>query len=91
MRAAREDNVSRVALVPLLDALRQEGICVLARGAIEDYYPADVPGSGAKPERALAAAARVTSAAGAAGLSQPLEAGRRSELEQVFEELFRNF
>jgi predicted ATP-dependent endonuclease of OLD family len=90
VRACRDDEASRVALVPLLDALRQEGICVLARGAIEDYYPQGVPSSGAKPERALAAAARVTTRGRAVELSLPLANGRRSEMEEVFEELFRN-
>lgn len=90
VRACRDDLPSRTALVPLLDALRQEGICVLSRGAIEDYYPPEVPSSGAKPDRALVAASRVITRGNAVELSHALAEGRRTELEEVFEELFRN-
>lgn len=85
VRVCREDAVASAALVPLLDALRGQGICVLACGAIEDYYPA----SGAKPERALAASALITTQHDALALSRPLAEGRPTELQQVFEELLR--
>ncbi|CAB3693459.1 hypothetical protein LMG24238_03237 [Paraburkholderia sediminicola] len=89
VRACMEDALAAAALVPLLDALRHEGICVLARGAIEDYYPANAPISGPKPERALAAATIVETAEDAGGLCAPLGHGRESELHEVFDELFR--
>lgn len=89
MRVCTEDAEAAAALVPLLDCLRAQGICVLSRGAIEDYYPADAPGSGPKPDRALAACTAIQTRDQAAGLSKPLAGGRPSELEEVFEALFR--
>ncbi len=89
VRVCREDAVASAALVPLLDALRGQGICVLACGAIEDYYPAAAPASGAKPERALAASALIATQHDALAISRPLAEGRPTELQQVFEELFR--
>lgn len=83
-----QDADAAAALVPLLDSLRQEGICVLARGAIEDYYPATVSQNGNKPDRALAACAAVTSKEQAIALAKPLADGRLSELEEVFGSLF---
>jgi putative ATP-dependent endonuclease of OLD family len=76
------------ALVPLLDSLREQGICVLARGAIEDYYPGDVAANSSKPDRALRACDAVTTKARALALSSPLAEGRDSELEEVFRCLF---
>ncbi|MDN6888390.1 AAA family ATPase [Variovorax sp. CAN2819] len=89
MQACEADTDAAAALVPVLDALRAEGICVLARGAIEDYYPSAAPTSGSKPERALAASNLVTNSDEAIALSRPLVAGRLSELQEIFEELFR--
>lgn len=88
MRVCNEDVDAAAALVPLLDFLRGQGICVLARGAIEDYYPADVPQSDSKPDRALAACSAVTTREMAVALAKPLAAGRLSELEEVFGALF---
>jgi len=89
VRVCIEDEVARVALVPWLDALRSEGICVLSKGAIEDYYPVGTSTSGPKPERALAAAAAVNNTAVAVALSSPLAMGRTTELQEIFSELFR--
>lgn len=89
VRACREDRASRAALMPVIDALRQDGVCVLAKGAIEDYYPPHAPTAGQKPERALAAAELVRDRAIAVALSEPLVDGRVTELEEVFEEIFR--
>ena len=76
VRVCREDEQSAQTLVPLLDALRRAGICVLSKGAIEDYYPEGTPDSGPKPERALAAARLVQSRETALSVSKPLTAGR---------------
>jgi len=88
IRACREDQAAREALVPLLDNLRASGICVLQKGAIEDYYPAGAPTSGPKPERALAACRMVIDVPTAQGLSSPLVANRAPELIQIFEAIF---
>lgn len=88
VRACREDVAARSALVPLLDCLRKQGICVLSKGAIEDYYPSGVPDSGPKPTRALSAAARVKDKTDAEGLSSPLQQHRAPELVEVVAELF---
>jgi hypothetical protein len=90
VKACREDAQARAALVPLLDELRRHGICVLSRGAIEDYYPLAANRSGPKPDCALSAAALVTDRAAALALSAPLAEGRPTELEEVFAELFRD-
>ncbi|HKU27384.1 MAG TPA: hypothetical protein VJQ54_18075 [Candidatus Sulfotelmatobacter sp.] len=89
VRACREDRATRAELVPIIDALRQDGICVLAKGAIEDYYPPEAPAAGQKPERALAAAELVRDQETAVALSEPLMDGRVTELQEVFEEIFR--
>lgn len=88
VRVCRDDAAARAALVPTLDAMRGKGVCVLLLGAIEDYYPVDVPPSGPKPERALAAAALVTDSAAARALSSPIAEGREPELYEICEELF---
>jgi putative ATP-dependent endonuclease of the OLD family len=88
LEAIRTDKDSRDALIPLLDKLRENGICVLSRGAIEEYYPEDVEQSGSKPQRALRAAAKITCAEEAAKLCSPLTAGRQSELHEIFTQLF---
>ena len=88
VRVCIEDDVARSSLVPWLDALRSEGICVLSKGAIEDYYPPGVASSGAKPERALAATERVRDTATANSLSTALEPQRNTELHEIFSALF---
>jgi len=89
VRVCREDEQSAQTLVPLLDALRKAGICVLSKGAIEDYYPEGTPDTGPKPERALAAARLVQDRETALSVSKPLAAGRSPELVEIFQELFR--
>jgi putative ATP-dependent endonuclease of the OLD family len=88
LKVCTQDDQAAAALVPLLDALRGQGICVLARGAIEDYYPEGAPASGAKPDRALTACSLVQNLADAQTLSSPLGPARRTELQEIFEELF---
>ena len=89
VRACKEDNEARDSLVPCLDALRKQGICILAAGAIEDYYPDAAPKNGPKPDRAMAAIAEVRDNNSATALSLPLKPGRPSELVEICEELFR--
>ena len=89
IKACQEDAEATAALIPLLDELRKSGICVLSRGAIEDYYPAGTPSSGAKPERALAACKLVLDNAAARQLCPPLALGRSCELTELFTEIFR--
>lgn len=88
LQVCTQDKQAAEELVPLLDALRELGICVLARGAIEDYYPEHIAQGGSKPDRALAACAAVTTRELAVGLAGPLAAGRSSELEEIFSCLF---
>lgn len=88
LQICTQDAEAAAALVPLLDSLRELGICVLARGAIEDYYPENVAQGGSKPDRALAACSAVTTREQAVALASPLAAGRVSELEEVFGCLF---
>ncbi|GAA0707964.1 ATP-dependent nuclease [Dokdonella soli] len=90
LKACLVDEDAHNALVDLLDELRRRGVCVLSRGAIEDYYPALANRSGPKPDCALRAAALVVDRAAALALCPGLSQGRRSELEEVFEELFRD-
>lgn len=89
VRVCKEDNEAAAALLPLIDSLRQQGICVLTKGAIEDYYPRNTPADGPKPDRALAAINLVTNRNDAMGLSLPLGENRQPELFEVFSELFR--
>lgn len=88
LTVCREDVAAQQALLPILDALRGQGICVLSKGSIEDYYPGGV-GGGPKPDRALRATLGVRDQRQAAALSEPLGPGRATELEEVFSELFR--
>jgi hypothetical protein len=88
VKACREDAQASAAIVPVLDAARQSGICILAKGAIEDYYPAGAPPLGAKPERAMAAAALVVDQQTALGLSASFAAGRETELSEICAQLF---
>ena len=89
LKVCNEDPQAAQALVPLLDSLRAQGICVLAKGAIEDYYPAGAPGAGPKPDRALAACSLLQTTEAALALSAPLGPQRRGELEEILEELLR--
>ena len=86
--ACREDPVCAMEIVPLLDHLRTQGICVLSKGAIEEYYPEGCPADGSKPSRALKAATMIETEAHAAALSQPLAPGRSPELKEILAELF---
>ena len=90
VKVCREDEIARMALVTTLDAMREKGVCVLQRGAIEDYYPSDAPVSGAKPERALAATALIIDLATARNLSSPIAEGREPELHEICSALFSN-
>ena len=89
VRVCHDDEEARSTLLPLIDAMRARGVCVLAKGAIEDYYPDGAPRNGSKPERALMAVSLVTDLAGARALSQPLAAGREPELIEICRELFQ--
>jgi energy-coupling factor transporter ATP-binding protein EcfA2 len=89
LKACMEDAQAAQALVPLLDELRRQGICVLIQGAIEDYYPENAARTGSKPECALRAADMLTHRDHCIALSRPLAENRPSELEEVFSELFR--
>lgn len=82
------DDVARAALTPCINALRAQGVCVLSKGAIEDYYPDEAPRNGPKPERALAAIQLVTTTEVARALSAPLVEGREPELAEICAELF---
>lgn len=88
LQICTQDTEAATALLPLLDSLREQGICVLARGAIEDYYPDTIPQNGNKPDRALAACSAVTTKEQAVALAKPLADGRSSELEEIFGSLF---
>jgi putative ATP-dependent endonuclease of the OLD family len=90
VRACRSDAEAKAALVPVLKALRECGICVLVRGAIEDYYPNGAPTTGPKPERALAAIGLVTTKDEASALSEPLPGAAEPELVEIFTEIFRD-
>ncbi|MCJ2035371.1 ATP-dependent nuclease [Methylobacterium sp. J-068] len=89
INACREDDKSRQHLLPLLDGLRAAGICVLSRGAIEDYYP-DGAEHGQKPQRALLAVDLIKTKEDLSPISRPLEEGRACELTEIFTELFRS-
>lgn len=74
----------------LLATLRQEGIYVLSRGAIEQYYPDDVTGPD-KPSRAICACEKVSCRDEALRCSSKLEDERNStmtELELIFSGIF---
>ena len=90
LQACLVDDEARNALTDLLDELRSRGVCVLSRGAIEDYYPALSSRSGPKPDCALQATRLVVDCASAQALSPGLTEGRQTELEEVFQELFRD-
>jgi len=75
-------------LVALLDILRSEGIYILSKGAIEDYYPEGVTVSCSKPERAVKVIEHIVSAEMAINLSLPLSEGRATEFEEIFSNIF---
>jgi putative ATP-dependent endonuclease of OLD family len=86
--ACREDPVCAMAIVPLLDHLRTQGICVLSKGAIEEYYPDDCPADGSKPSQALKAASMIETEAHALALSGPLGPNRQPEFKEILVALF---
>ncbi len=88
VRACREDDEARAAAVEVFDAMRSSGICVLVRGAIEDYYPANAPGVGPKPERAMAATRLLRTRQDALALCPALGPGRQPELLEICGQLF---
>lgn len=90
VKAVLEDEESSNAIVPLLDALRSEGICILHNGSIEDYYPEGVPVSGPKPERALKAVQLLSEREAMLNLSKPLMEGRITELEEILGVVFKS-
>ena len=71
----------------LITELRKSGIIVLARGAIEEYYPAGVHGDD-KPSRALNACSLVQTREQALQLSDCLEGESTPELSLSFECIF---
>jgi energy-coupling factor transporter ATP-binding protein EcfA2 len=90
VKVCREDDQARSLLVPVLDGMCALGVCILSKGAIEDYYPESTPGNCSKPEKALGACELVTDAVIATGLSASLAAGREVELAEIFTEIFRD-
>jgi len=89
LTVCQQDAPSQDALLPVLDVLRGQGICLLSKGSIEHYYPPGVE-AGPKPDRALRATQSVHSREEARALAGPLAADRATELEEVFSELFRD-
>lgn len=90
VNVCREDSMARAMLVPVLDGMRALGVCILSKGAIEDYYPEGTPENCSKPEKALGACRLVTGLDIATGLSTPLALGREVELLEMFREMFRD-
>ena len=82
------DTEVKDGLVVLLDSLRDQGIYILSKGAIEEYYPEGINSNCSKPERALKVIERVSTNESAIGLSQPLAEGRPTEFEQIFQSIF---
>ena len=70
------ENEVKLDLVALVDSLRAEGIYILSKGAIEEYYPEEIALNCSKPERALRVIETVTSHELAEALSVPLADGR---------------
>ncbi|MBO9505186.1 ATP-dependent endonuclease [Qipengyuania flava] len=89
VKACRENDSAREAILPVLDGLRNHGICVLGRGAIEEYYPQDAA-FGPKPQRALAAIDLIESADDVRACCEPLAEGRECELEEIFGAIFQD-
>ncbi len=82
------DDEVKTDVVELIDMLRTEGIYILSKGAIEEYYPDDVTLNCSKPERALKVIETVTSQEFAKALSVPLAEERLTELEEIFQHVF---
>ena len=82
------DGEVNADLVNILDSLRTQGIYILSKGAIEEYYPEEVTSNCSKPERALKVTERISSRVDALGLSQPLSVGRSTEFEEIFASIF---
>lgn len=76
----------------LLDALRARGVCVLEKGAVEDYYPASVSGDG-KPAKAQSFCNDVTTKAQALALCdgdhKATDGATMSEFEAIFHTIFQ--
>ena len=88
VKAVTEDKESKAAIIPLLDSLRKEGICILSNGTIEDYYPEGVQRHGAKNQVALKAMELLPDRESILKISGPLSEGRKTELEEIFEAIF---
>jgi len=88
VRACRQDQEARAALIPALTQLRSHGVHILSRGAIEDYYPDGTLASGPKPERALDACQRLLTREAATACSDPLGRGEDPELVVICRDLF---
>jgi putative ATP-dependent endonuclease of OLD family len=88
VRACRQDGEARAALVPALTLIRTGGVHILSRGAIEDYYPEGTLASGPKPDRALDACRRITTAEHARALSDPLGENAETEIAMICSDLF---
>jgi hypothetical protein len=73
----------------LLRELRSSGVFLLARGAIEDYYPAGVTGHD-KPSRAQAFCNIVTTGDAAVALCDEIETNATGQMANEFETLFRS-
>lgn len=86
-KACRENADARVAILPLLDGLRAEGIAILSNGAIEAYYPNEAQ-DGPKPQRALTAIQHLKDREDVEMYCPSLEDGRQCELHEIFEQLF---
>jgi len=82
------DDEVKTDVVALIDLLRTEGIYILSKGAIEEYYPDDVTLNCSKPERALKVIDTVVSHELAKALSVPLAEGRQTEFEDIFQHIF---
>lgn len=82
------DAEVKTDVVALIDMLRTEGIYILSKGAIEEYYPDDVTLNCSKSERALKVIQTVTSQNLAKALSLPLAEARPTELEEIFQHIF---
>lgn len=87
-KAVVGDAAARLAVLPLLDALRGEGISVLSRGAIEDYYPDPVPKDAPKPDRAMHAVQLLPDRDSVVAACPPMSDGRPPEFEEVFGRVF---
>ncbi len=76
----------------LLNILRADGVCVLEKGAIEDYYPQGITGEG-KPARAQCFCNTVTKREDALSLCAKdfvkVDGSLESEFGMIFEVIFR--